>query len=1484
MARPSWLRSLLAPKYKTPLRKKPAARQWAIEELESRLVPAVTAAISANVLTVTLGAATDAAFITNSASGITVGTTSGASNVTISGTGSIAAIVVAGTTSQSVNFDGSTAYALTGASGANGISVTGVAAVNFTDPITASGGNIAVSGATAINISAASITASGSESFANPVALSASAILSAGGTGVTMAAVTLGANLLTISGAGTANSIAGIVSGTGGLTMAGTGALTISGANTYTGATTVSSGTLTITGIASGGNNANAGAGANSQLATSSLNVGSGALAIINTASNFSSANNGTTLTGAGTIRLSSGKWYLGNPGGGTAISMSAGGVIDVLSGATLTNDYSNSSWSGNLGSVNVNTGATFDLRNNNVTVSALTGGGSVFDNGFTNTLTVGVGNGSGAFNGTIGVGGVTVALTKIGTGIQTLGGANTYTGATTVNGGVLKAGVASVANTSGPFGNNSAVTIANVAGAGIDITGFNTQIGSLTGGGTTGGNVTLGAAILSVGGDNTNPAAYAGVISGTGTINKIGTGAQILSGLNTYSGGTTISAGTLKAGSATAFGVSTAAVTIVSGAVLDLNGTSVTNTNPLTLNGTGIGNNGALINSSATAGTYTGLLTLGSPSSIVAGSGSVVISNAGTITGAGFGLTLGGTATGTLVSILGTGAGTLTKIGAGTWTLTGANTYTGLTSVSAGTLDATAVVALPGYATAHAIALANGASLDVSVGGSGQFTSANLDTLRSNVDFNAASTLVLDTTGAGGTFTYASSIGNATAVSGTLGIGKAGTGTLFLTGVNTYSGGTTVLAGTLDVPKVAALPVTTTATAITLAAGTTLDLNVGGTGEFASADLAALLSNAVFNATSTLVLDTTNAGGSFTYLGAINNTLALTKVGPGILVLGGNSTYSGATTISAGSISLLGVGSNVLPSGTTTNFAAGTTLNVGSVSQSLADTIFSASGTNAITGSGGTLAVTGGTAVAVGDIGTTTTLNLSGATVSIAPTLYIGHSPVNSNTFQSVGTVTVATGTTLNASTIDLGWSSYTAGSFAPSSVGTLTINGGAVKATTLTLVDLTTSGHGFSVGTGTVNLNTGATLFAQTIQPGASQAGSITRAFNFNGGTIENLNPTANLTIAAFTAGPGGAGTSTFAFVLGSGTPTFDITDDRTGTVLQPLSGSGSLTKTDAGTLILGAVNTYTGGTTVNGGALTVSGAGSIATSTGLSVAGGAQFNYFPTTVGTMTLGAGSILNLAAGSTLGLAFGDQVQVLGAATSSGTASDPVYLNLSGTLTSGTPYTVLTATSGLSGGTYVVSGPTNYTYTITQTGTAVVVTPTTAIALSAEYWMGGLPGSPATWATSNGTASNWVTSTGTATPLIPGPTATVFFSAAGASSQGSMILGANMSVAGISINDFNPLVLNDDGVSVLTVGTGGIDVNTPGGNLTETLAAPLALSGPQTWFNAQNNVLDVTGPVANGGNLLTVQGSGDTTIGGVPSAAPAAWPRSAPAL
>ncbi|ENR02242.1 hypothetical protein H721_02228 [Brucella ovis IntaBari-2006-46-332] len=207
-------------------------------------------------------------------------------------------------------------------------------------------------------------------------------------------------------------------------------------------------------------------------------------------------------------------------------------------------------------------------------------------------------------------------------------------------------------------------------------------------------------------------------------------------------------------------------------------------------------------------------------------------------------------------------GAGGLTKNGAGTLTFSGANSYTGATTVSAGILTLTGDNTGGGTTTVDARA-----ELHIGTGGAS-------GSLAGNIVNDGA--LVVDRSGV---------------ISGTGGLMKSGTGTVTLSGVNTYTGGTTLTAGTLAAAS---------------------DNNLGG----ASGGL-------TFNGGTLQVMGTswtsTNwavslqaGGGTFDIEDAANNFAVtqgvagaggLTKSGSGTLTLSGANSYTGATTVSAGTL-----------------------------------------------------------------------------------------------------------------------------------------------------------------------------------------------------------------------------------------------------------------------------------------------------------------------------------------------------------------------------------------------------------------------------------------------------------------------------------------------------------------------------------------------------------------------------------------------------
>jgi fibronectin-binding autotransporter adhesin len=135
------------------------------------------------------------------------------------------------------------------------------------------------------------------------------------------------------------------------------------------------------------------------------------------------------------------------------------------------------------------------------------------------------------------------ICLTGGGTLIT--GAAHTYTGATTITSGTLQ-----LSTTNERVPDASAIVLANDATAIFNVNGLTETVGSIAGGGGSGGNITLGAGYLTVGGNNTSTM-YGGVISGslTGTtavLTKAGSGTLHLTNANTYTAPTQINGGIL--------------------------------------------------------------------------------------------------------------------------------------------------------------------------------------------------------------------------------------------------------------------------------------------------------------------------------------------------------------------------------------------------------------------------------------------------------------------------------------------------------------------------------------------------------------------------------------------------------------------------------------------------------------------------------------------------------------------------------------------------------------------------------------------------------------------------------------------------------------------------------------------------------------------------------------------------------------------------
>ncbi len=394
----------------------------------------------------------------------------------------------------------------------------------------------------------------------------------------------------------------------------------------------------------------------------STVNHGSGWAAAGGGGSSFiGGVTSGSTIAGNASMENPSGGTITGNTGNGYArisipesTSFTAGtqtGAI-TLSGAVVSSTTRvNTSGSASIDGVISGTGALIKEGNGSLTLSnANTYSGSTTISAGTLAITGSLGT-SRSYAGNISNAGALTynsslnqtlsgiisgagSLTKLGTGTLTLSGANSYSGDTLINAGTL--------TVSGSLANTSAV---NISSGAIYNLGASDTVGSISGA----GNITLNSYTLTTGGDNTSTT-FSGVISGAGSLTKSGNGTLTLSGANEYTGATTVaSGGSIKLANASALNASSD-VTVSSGGTLDVNGYNLSNT--LGLSGTGVSSVGALYNSSTSATTIAGVITLGATTSI-SSLGNITFDNAiRGVNGQNYSLTM--TATGKTITLNG--------------------------------------------------------------------------------------------------------------------------------------------------------------------------------------------------------------------------------------------------------------------------------------------------------------------------------------------------------------------------------------------------------------------------------------------------------------------------------------------------------------------------------------------------------------------------------------------------------------------------------------------------------------------------------------------------------------------------------------------------------------------------------------------------------------------------------------------------------------
>lgn len=674
---------------------------------------------------------------------------------------------------------------------------------------------------------------------------------------------------------------------TGFLTKSGSGTLTLTGASTYTGATTINGGTLKVNGsLAAGSAVAVNGGGALG--GTGTVNgpvtvVGGpsegtrGAIDLVDGAIGTLTLNNAAGLVLGGATENPANLKFNVNSASSDLLDLGANPLTVGEGGATIT-----------VSPVGVSSGNTYDL----VAFGSGTGAGFATGTGTTvGSLTLANPNINFGVQGSLNVTDTAVQLVTSGasapstaywSGVQ--GSAWTSNDGTNGNFTENDDGTGFVGAYPSDFtdvifaanGNGAPANLTNTLGqdfaiysltfangtAATDISGSN-QLTIGAGGvtlesGNGGATLAMDTLVLdsyqtwsNVGSGDLTVSAAIGGTSGI-DINNTGTGSTILSGPNTFSGGITLVAGTLRTSGTGTLGAAGGSL-LIDGGTLDLNGTSQS---VGFLSGTG----GTILNNNSATNVT---LTIGEDN---AGGGiyeGIVADNSS-----------------------GTGTVALTKIGAGTATLTGANTYTGTTTINGGTLQVGADETIP---NASVVEINNGGKLNIQAFTetvAGVSSTAGDSNLVQNQETGGVDTgtLVIDT--AGSDYTFNGIIRDNFQSTGTLALVKNGAGTQTVTATNNLVVGTSIeFTGGL-----------------TINSGTFRLLDQGVTNAFyTNGKVIATFASDVTN-NGTLALENTG-GSNVTFSKDISGTGAVSTAG--LVTLSGTNTYTGNTSVGAGTLSI---------------------------------------------------------------------------------------------------------------------------------------------------------------------------------------------------------------------------------------------------------------------------------------------------------------------------------------------------------------------------------------------------------------------------------------------------------------------------------------------------------------------------------------------------------------------------------------------------